>query len=65
MINERRVEGQAKARAAGTHMGRSAKLSPDLQETLRKEAAASAGKTKLAEDYGISRATLHATFKTA
>ena len=66
MINERRVEGQAKARAAGTHMGRSAKLSPDAQEKLRKEVAADgANKAKLAEAYGISRATLYAIIKAA
>ncbi|WP_070269073.1 recombinase family protein [Duganella sp. HH101] len=66
MINERRAEGQAKAREAGKHMGRSSKLSPDMQEKLRKEAAvAGANKAKLAEDYGISRATLYAILKAA
>ncbi|MQA39628.1 recombinase family protein [Rugamonas aquatica] len=65
MINERRAEGQAKARAAGKHMGRSAKLDKDMQEKLRKEAADGASKTKLAEDYGISRATLYAILKAA
>jgi DNA invertase Pin-like site-specific DNA recombinase len=65
MINERRAEGQAKAREAGKHMGRSAKLSKDKQDELRKEAAAGANKAKLAKDSGISRATLYAILKAA
>ncbi|MYM65408.1 recombinase family protein [Pseudoduganella sp. FT55W] len=66
MINDRRAEGQAKARAAGKHMGRSAKLNKETQDKLRKEAAVpGANKAKLAEDYGISRATLYAILKAA
>ena len=63
MINERRVEGQAKAREAGKHMGRTAKLSADQVADLRTRAAAGESKTKLASDFGISRATLYATIK--
>ncbi|QJD89903.1 recombinase family protein [Duganella dendranthematis] len=66
MINERRVEGQAKARAAGKHMGRTAKLDKATQEKVRKEAAMSGvNKAKLAKDNGISRATLYAILKAA
>jgi DNA invertase Pin-like site-specific DNA recombinase len=63
MINERRVEGQAKAREAGTHMGRTAKLSADQVATIRTRAAAGDSKTALAEEYGVSRATLYAAIK--
>ncbi|WP_426191232.1 recombinase family protein [Massilia sp. DWR3-1-1] len=65
MINERREEGQAKARAEGKHMGRFAKLSADQVADLCSRAAAGESKTKLAADFGISRATLYATIKAA
>jgi DNA invertase Pin-like site-specific DNA recombinase len=35
MINERRAEGQAKARAQGKHMGRTAKLSAEQTAAIR------------------------------
>lgn len=60
MINERRAEGQAKAREAGTHMGRHAKLSADQVATICQRAAEGESKTALAEEYGVSRATLYA-----
>jgi len=63
MINERRAEGQAKAKAEGKHMGRVAKLTADQAATLRTRAAAGESKTALADEYGISRATLYATIK--
>lgn len=63
MINERRAEGQAKAREAGKHMGRSAKLSPSQAAAVRERAAAGESKTDLAAEYGISRATLYAILK--
>ena len=65
MINERREEGQAKARAESKHMGRFAKLSADQVADLCSRAAAGESKTKLAADFGISRATLYATIKAA
>lgn len=64
MINERRAEGQAKAREAGTHMGRPAKLSADKVSDIRQRAAAGESKTDLASEFGISRATLYASIKT-
>lgn len=64
MINERRVEGQAKARAQGKHMGRTAKLSADQAAALRRRAATES-KTALAAEFGISRATLYSALKTA
>jgi len=65
LINERRAEGQAKAREAGKHMGRHAKLTADQAETLRKRIAAGESKTELATEYGISRATLYTVIKAA
>lgn len=65
MINERRAEGQAKARAEGKHMGRFAKLSAEQAADLRRRAAAGESKTELASEFGISRATLYATIKAA
>ncbi|RZT04270.1 hypothetical protein SAMN05216319_3951 [Duganella sp. CF402] len=59
----REMYSQAKAREAGKHMGRSAKLDKATQEQVRKEAAAGANKAKLAKDNGISRATLYAILK--
>ena len=63
MINERRAEGQAKAREAGIHMGRTAKLSADQVAAIRQRAAAGEAKTDLATEFGISRATLYASLK--
>jgi DNA invertase Pin-like site-specific DNA recombinase len=62
MINERRAEGQARARAAGKHMGRSAELSAEQVATLHQRAATES-KTALTEEYGVSRATLYAAIK--
>lgn len=63
MINERRVEDQAKARAEGKHMGRTAKLSTDQVATIRTRAAAGESKTNLSTEFGISRATLYTAIK--
>lgn len=62
MINERRAEGQAKARADGKHMGRSAKLSAQQAAEVRQRAAIES-KTALAAEFGVSRATLYAVIK--
>lgn len=63
MINERRAEGQAKAREAGKHMGRSAKLSANQVAELHARVEAGESKTAIAADLGISRATLYASLK--
>jgi DNA invertase Pin-like site-specific DNA recombinase len=60
MINERRAEGQAKAKAEGKHMGRTAKLSAERVAELCSRAAAGESKTALAEEFG-----LYATIKAA
>jgi len=64
MINERRAEGQQKARDAGKHMGRTAKLS-QAQIAVIKSRAATENKTDLAEEFGVSRATLYSALKSA
>lgn len=59
LIIERTQAGQARARAAGTHMGRPSKTSPAEREAIR--TAAASGKTTitdLAKRYGVSRATI-------
>lgn len=65
MINERRAEGQAKAREAGKHMGRHAKLTADQVGTIRKRAKAGESKVELAKEFKVSRATLYAALKVA
>jgi DNA invertase Pin-like site-specific DNA recombinase len=65
MINERRAEGQAKAREAGKHMGRHAKLAADQVADLCKRAEAGESKVELAKEFGISRATLYTVIKAA
>ncbi len=62
MINERRAEGQARACANGKHMGRSAKLSAAQVASIRQRAVTES-KTALAEEYGVSRATLYSAIK--
>jgi DNA invertase Pin-like site-specific DNA recombinase len=65
LINERRIEGQAKARAEGKHMGRTAKLTAAQVAMIRHRAADGESKTDLAKEFGVSRATLYATLKAA
>jgi DNA invertase Pin-like site-specific DNA recombinase len=65
MINERRAEGQAKARAEGKHMGRFAKLSAERAAELCRRVATGESKTELAKEFEVSRATLYATIKAA
>lgn len=64
MINERRIEGQAKARETGKHMGRHAKLTAE-QVVIIKQRAANESKTDLASEFGVSRATLYSVLKAA
>lgn len=64
MINERRAEGQAKAKAEGKHCGRVAKLTADQVEAIRQRAP-NENKVALAAEYGVSRATLYSVLKAA
>lgn len=65
MINERRREGQAVAKAAGKHMGRKASLNADQIAIIKARAANGESKTALANEYDVSRATLYAALKAA
>lgn len=65
MINERRKEGQAVARAAGKHMGRKSSLTPQQIATIQTRASNGENKSALAKEYGISRATLYSALKAA
>ena len=58
LIIERTQAGQARARAAGTHMGRPAKTTPDQQRAIREALAAGATVSSLAASYQVSRATI-------
>ena len=58
LIIERTQAGQARARAAGTHMGRPSKTTPDQQRAIRKALAAGATVSSMAAHYQVSRATI-------
>ena len=58
LIIERTQAGQARARAAGTHMGRPSKTTPDQQRAIRAALAAGATVSSMAASYRVSRATI-------
>ena len=58
LIIERTQAGQARARAAGTHMGRPAKTTPKQREAIRNALHQGATVTSMAETYKVSRATI-------
>lgn len=58
LIIERTQAGQARARAAGTHMGRPSKTTPDEQRAIREALAAGATVSSMAASYRVSRATI-------
>ena len=58
LIIERTQAGQARARAAGTHMGRPAKTTPDQQHAIREALIAGATVSSMALRYKVSRATI-------
>ena len=58
LIIERTQAGQARARAAGTHMGRPAKTTSDQQRAIREALAAGATVSSMAAHYQVSRATI-------
>ena len=58
LIVERTQAGQARARAAGTHMGRPAKTSEADRETIRKSIRGGATVSSLALRFRVSRATI-------
>ena len=58
LLIERTLSGQARARAAGTHMGRPAKTSAADRDAILSALAKGATVSGLAEKYKISRATV-------
>ena len=58
VIMERTQAGQARARAAGTRMGRPSKTTPDQQRAIRAALAAGATVSSMAGSYQVSRATI-------
>jgi putative DNA-invertase from lambdoid prophage Rac len=58
LIIERTQAGQARARAAGTHMGRPSKTSPEQRRVIRQALGAGATVSSLATSYQVSRATI-------
>ena len=58
LIIERTQAGQARARAAGTHMGRPSKTTLDQQRAIREALAAGATVSGMAASYQVSRATI-------
>ena len=58
LIIERTQAGQARARAAGTHMGRPSKTTPDQQCAIREALAAGATVSSMAASYQVSRVTI-------
>jgi len=59
MLLERQREGIAAAKAAGKHLGRTPKLSPEQAEQVRTRARAGEDKSALAKEFGISRASVY------
>ncbi len=58
LIIERTQAGQARARAAGTHMGRPSKTSPEQRRAIRQALTAGATVSSMATSYQVSRATI-------
>ncbi len=58
LIIERTQAGQARARAAGKHMGRPAKTTPEQQRAIRQALAAGATVSSMALSHNVSRATI-------
>ena len=58
LIIERTQAGQARARAAGTHMGRPSKTTSDQRRAIRQALTAGATVSSMATTYQVSRATI-------
>lgn len=58
LIIERTQAGQARARAAGTHMGRPSKTSPAQRQDIRQALTTGATVSGVAATYQVSRATI-------
>lgn len=58
LIIERTLAGQARARAAGTHMGRPSKTTSAQKEAIRARLIAGAAVAAVAKEFSISRASV-------
>lgn len=58
LIIERTQAGQARARAAGTHMGRPSKTSPEQRIAIRHSLTKGATVSSMAASYQVSRSTI-------
>lgn len=58
LIIERTQAGQARARAAGTHMGRPSKTTDAQRKVIRAALAKGVTVTSMADQYNVSRATI-------
>jgi putative DNA-invertase from lambdoid prophage Rac len=58
LIIERTLAGQARARAAGTHMGRPSKTTDEQRQAIRSRLVAGQTVSAVARDYKLSRATV-------
>ena len=58
LIIERTQAGQARARAAGTHMGRPSKTTSDQRRAIRQALTTGATVSSMAASYQVSRATI-------
>jgi DNA invertase Pin-like site-specific DNA recombinase len=63
LINERRKEGMAAAKAAGKQIGAKRKLSKADVIDIKSRIASGASKSSLANEYSISRQTLYSALK--
>ncbi len=59
LIKERAADGIARAKQAGVKFGREAKLTAEETEALKAQFAAGHSRPKLAQEFGISRATVY------
>jgi DNA invertase Pin-like site-specific DNA recombinase len=59
LINERRREGIAAAKAKGKQVGAKKKIDPAMLADIRDKLASGMDKKSIARDYGISRTTLY------
>ena len=63
LINERRKEGMAAAKAAGKQIGAKRKLSKADVIDIKSRIASGASKSSLANEYSVSRQTLYSALK--
>lgn len=63
LINERRKEGMAAAKAAGKQVGAKRKLSGEDIESIKTRLSGGESKKALAAEYGVSRQTLYDALK--